>query len=104
MNTRGRPPSPPKTRLGEIVRAARESLGMTQREFAHYLGAPKSLISNMESQSEPRTYPAALERIARIPGVDPDELWTAAGRIPPDLEARIAGNLDAVRKVRECLS
>lgn len=87
--------------IGTMLREARHRAGLSQTQVSDATGIMPQKISNAEAQGD--VYPAILDRLARFYELDHDEVYAASGRIPPDLTAAIAGNLDAIRTVRRAL-
>lgn len=90
---------------GAMIREARIAAGLTQPELAAQAGISASQVSAIESTRTDRaTYPAVLDKIAPVLGIDRDDLYAAAGRIPAELTAAMTGNASALKKVRRTLN
>lgn len=84
------------------MRALRESHGLTQPAFAARINAPRSVISGLETGKLP-PYPRVIENMADAFALDADEVYAMADRVPEDLVAALAGNLDAIRAARQAI-
>lgn len=100
-------PQHQRTPLGQIVRRARDAHGMTQAEYAEYIGQPRSALAFIETSPTPRIYAAIIEALARDPEIDRTELYAAAdaiyastGRIPPELVTAIIERPDVIQRLR----
>jgi len=64
----------------------------------------RKIISQAETDPNVRRlWPALLADLARALDLDPDELYALGDRIPVDLEARLRGDLDAIKRTRQAL-
>lgn len=96
----------PTTPLGQRIRAERQRRGWTQAELAHRMGEnyTRKIVSQAETDPNVRRlWPALLADLARALDLDPDELWALSDRVPPDIEVRLRGNLDAIKRTRQAL-
>ena len=108
--TARRPPkttTTPTTRLGRRIRKERLRLDLTQAGLAERMGPhfTGGMVSQAETTHNVRTlWPALIEALADALSLDPDELYAMADRIPPDIEVRLRGNLDAIKRTRKALA
>lgn len=70
-------------RLGEYVRAQRESLGISQRRLAARTGIHHSTLARLEAGDYAQPAPANLHRIAESLDLDPEDLFALAGHTIP---------------------
>lgn len=104
MTRPGHPGVEPRTELGRLIRAARHQYGMTQAQFAELLETSGPMVRHAETTPDERNVgPSLLARLAALPEVDTDQLYAAAGRIPPDIAEALTGDVSALRKVRKVL-
>lgn len=87
--------------LGKFIRERRLAQGSGLREFARRIQRSAPYLTQLELDDTP---PTASEEtllvIARELGVDPDELFALAGRLPKDLTPDSATELALFRKVK----
>ncbi len=74
-------------RLGSVLRQSRQERGLTLRQVGDLVGVSAAYISDIEHGYRHPTSDAMLHRIAPALGVSLDEVFFAAGRLPPDLHA-----------------
>ena len=87
-------------RLGSMVQEARLRKGFGLLEFARAAGIPNSYLCRIEqgARSHQPSVPL-LRRLAALLELPLDEVFVAAGRVPPDVAKWIlAGNLGRVRR------
>lgn len=90
--------------LGQMVREARLARGMTQRQLAELAGLHQNQVNGIENAHLPKYYPKLLNAIVDALDLDRDEVFALAGRITPDIEAELAGNVHALKRVRKELA
>jgi transcriptional regulator with XRE-family HTH domain len=71
--------------FGRTVREQRNAKGIGLNEFAERLGISPAYLSRIEREHENPPRDELIERIAAILGIDLDELFVKADRLPPDL-------------------
>lgn len=71
--------------LGDMVRQERRQRGLTLAELGRAVGLSMSYISDIERGNRAPTTDTVLSALAAGLDVDPDGIYYAAGRIPPDL-------------------
>ncbi len=60
---------------------------MSQSDVARAIGTTPSFISQIEGPRPERlTSPTTIANLGRVLDVNPDRIYAALGRIPPDLE------------------
>jgi len=89
--------------LGELIRSHRQALGLTAAQLAEKVGAHPTYLQGMESGTKRPLRAEKLVKIARIVGLDPDEVCFLVGRIPPDLKAILLSDRQAVVWLRAYL-
>jgi transcriptional regulator with XRE-family HTH domain len=96
--------SPMYRALGQVIREAREKLGLTQRAVAGKLEWPQNRVSNVE-RGQRRVEVSELEEIGWAIGVDSADLYRSAReRVAPALAAqthRIKGRPRKLKKSRQ---
>lgn len=93
-------------KFGELARTRRLALDVQQFEMAKLIEISPAYLSRIERGLEPPPSDAIIARmlpiLAPMPGTSPcftdeDMIFTAAGRLPPDLRGKLA---DIVRLAR----
>lgn len=74
---------PDAVKLGEYIRAQRDSLGISQRRLAARTGVHHSYLARMEAGDYAQPAPAILHRIAEALDLDPEDLFALAGHTIP---------------------
>jgi transcriptional regulator with XRE-family HTH domain len=69
------------TRLGELLKATREALGLSLREVERRTGIHNAHLSQIESGMIERPAPHILWTLASTYGIDYDELMRLAGHV-----------------------
>ncbi len=94
------------SQFGALVRNRRLSMSISQLEMARLIDTSPAYLSRIERGLEPPPSDAIIARmlvqLAPLPGgsqafTDKDVIFTAAGRLPPDLRGKLA---DIVRLAR----
>lgn len=70
--------------LGEVLRQARTTSGMTLRKVEKETGVSNGYLSQLESGSVKNPSPKHLLKLARAYGIDYGELMRLAGYVPPE--------------------
>lgn len=83
MVAAARPSEPDGAKLGEYIRAQRETLGISQRRLAARVGIHHSYLARMEAGGYAQPAPAVLHRIAEALDLDPEDLFALAGHVIP---------------------
>jgi transcriptional regulator with XRE-family HTH domain len=89
------------TSFGTILREKRRLAGVSQRELAKQIGVDFSYISKLENN---RLAPPAAETIVAICGIleiPAEELLSAAGKIPNDVQKSVSESKVAQEFLRE---
>jgi transcriptional regulator with XRE-family HTH domain len=66
-------------KLGDKIRQLREMSGLTQGQLASHSAVSQGYLSQLENGEVKNPSAAVLLRIAQAMGIDPDELFEAAG-------------------------
>ncbi len=75
--------SPDGVKLGEYIRAQRETLGISQRRLAGRIGLHHSYLARLEAGDYAQPAPAVLHRIAEALDLEPEDLFALAGHTIP---------------------
>lgn len=75
----------PTSTFGQFIRAAREARGVTASALAEECDVSRSYLSLIESDRANPPCNAMLFTTARFLGIPEDDLFVAAGRLPPDV-------------------
>jgi transcriptional regulator with XRE-family HTH domain len=84
--------------LSTLLRSARRDRGVNLRDLAASVGVSPSYLSRIESGEHVRISGGTLERLAQALQLPLDEVYRAAGRLPPDVERFVLENLPRVRR------
>lgn len=76
-------------RFGKLLRRSRLNAGFGLREFAGKVDLSPTYISRVETGKIPPPTQKRIKVMARILSVPPDDLYSAAGKLDPDVEAYI---------------
>ena len=77
--------------IGQRIKRERLDRQFTQRDLADAVGVGVPHISKVEAGRE-NPSDDLLAKLARVFGVDPDELLLRARRLPPELSEKLAQN------------
>ncbi len=86
--------------FGAFVRARRQSLGIALNDFAARIGISPAYWSRIERDMERPPKDALIDACAQVLGIDADEIYTQAGRLPPDLRPHLKEIVQMWRKRR----
>jgi hypothetical protein len=86
-----------------VLRPAMNETLHTYGSLAKLLGTSRQHIYNMMTRDGYLNEPATIRYLARELGVDPDDLFAAAGVVPDDLVPLITRSGLAIRKTRKLL-
>jgi transcriptional regulator with XRE-family HTH domain len=87
--------------FGRTVRERRIAKGFGLNAFAERLGISPAYLSRIEREQENPPRDELIERIAAILGVDLDDLFVKAARLPPDLRKDLPRVVAFYRRGRE---
>lgn len=88
------------TDFADTLRAERERAGLTQAQLADAADVSRSYIALMESEHKGAPPDPQLIALATALGCDPDLLFAAANRTPPDITASIDQRMRAIKDLR----
>ena len=77
-------------RFGERLRAARKERQFSQRRVASEAGIDHTYLSKIEAGTIPLPSSETIGKLAEAVRVDPDDLFFAAGKIPPNVLVLVA--------------
>ena len=86
-------------RFGIRLRELRIRAGLTQRELAGQAGIDFTYLSKIENGVMPPPSEKVIIQLAETLSIDKDELFTLAGKIPPDI-AEILKNRETFKRLR----
>ena len=86
--------------FGALVRARRIAAGIGLNDFAARLGVSAGYWSRIERDLESPPRDQLIERAAAILGVQMDDLYVEARRLPPDMRQDMAKVVRAYRRLR----
>lgn len=92
-------PSPNETFGGRIQRLRRVR-NLTQREVASKLNIDFTYLSKLENNRGDTPSEDTVRNLARVLGVDEEELLAAAGKLPPELRDRAQQDVVFARFLR----
>src|SRR5665811_175705 len=78
-NNRDHRPAADGVRLGEVVRNARTTMGLSIRQLARAVNVHHSSISRLESGDHGSAKPPLLQRLSRVLELDERDLFALAG-------------------------
>ena len=87
--------------FGNYIRRKREDAGIPLREFAQRIDISPAYWSRIEREMEKPPKDDLIERAARVLGLDLDEVFVEASRLPPDMQRDMAGVVRAYRKLHK---
>jgi transcriptional regulator with XRE-family HTH domain len=86
--------------FGSVIRERRTALGIGLNDFAERLEISAAYWSRIERDQENPPRDELIERAAAILGVQVDELFVEAQRLPPDMRRDIGRVVLAYRRLR----
>ena len=75
--------------LAQLIRERRTDLGLTQEELAKAVDRSYPFIYRLERGTATLSKHSTIERFAEVLGTTVDEIYVAARRITPDVEAAL---------------
>lgn len=67
-----------------LITARLAEIKMSQAELARQTGLSQTYINHVAKGNRTLTKPETIRKVADILDIDPDELWFANGKLPPD--------------------
>ena len=86
--------------FGSVVREKRQALTISLNDFSERLGVSPAYWSRIERDLESPPRDQLIERAAAILGVQMDDLYVEARRLPPDMRQDMAKVVRAYRRLR----
>ena len=77
-------------RFGERLRAARKDRQFSQRRVASEVGIDHTYLSKIEAGTIPPPSSETISKLAGAVRLEPDDLFFAADRVPPDVLVLVA--------------
>ena len=89
-----------RTPIATLLREARLAADLSQQRLSKLTGVDQTKISAAETDRLP-PYPAMLDAYIDALALDRDEVYSAAGRVPPEIVTALAADLPLVRRIRK---
>jgi transcriptional regulator with XRE-family HTH domain len=86
--------------FGQTVRVRRTELGIGLNDFSDRIGVSPAYWSRVERELEKPPRDDLIERAAAILGIQLDELFVEARRLPPDMQRDLDRVVLAYRRMR----
>ena len=86
--------------FGRFIREKREEAGIALRDFANRIEISPAYWSRIEREMEKAPKDDLIVRAAAVLGLDVDDLFVQASRLPPDMQRDMAGVVGAYRKLK----
>jgi transcriptional regulator with XRE-family HTH domain len=87
--------------FGSYIRHKREEAGIPLREFAQRIDISPAYWSRIEREMEKPPKNELMQKAARVLGLDLDEVFIEASRLPPDMQQNVRGVVQAYRKFQQ---
>jgi transcriptional regulator with XRE-family HTH domain len=87
--------------FGSYIRQKREEAGIPLRELAQRIDISPAYWSRIEREMEKAPKNELMERAAQVLGLDLDEVFIEASRLPPDMQRDVRGVVQAYRKFKQ---
>ena len=84
--------------FGAFIRQKREAQGMQMNDFARRLDISPAYWSRIEREMEKPPKDALIRKAAEILGLDPDDAFVEASRLPPDMREDVGRVVRMYRK------
>jgi HTH-type transcriptional regulator, competence development regulator len=84
--------------FGSYIRRKREEAGIPLRDFAQLINISPAYWSRIEREMEKPPKNELMEKSAHVLGLDVDEVFIEASRLPPDMQRDVRGVVHAYRK------
>jgi HTH-type transcriptional regulator, competence development regulator len=84
--------------FGSYIRKKREEAGIPLRDLAQRIDISPAYWSRIEREMEKAPKNELMERAAQVLGLDLDEVFIEASRLPPDMQRDVRGVVQAYRK------
>ncbi len=86
--------------FGSVIRAKRIAMGIGLNEFSERLDISPAYWSRIERDHEKAPSDPLIEKAAAILGIQLDDLFVEANRLPPDMKRDIPRVVIAYRRMR----
>jgi transcriptional regulator with XRE-family HTH domain len=83
------------------IRKKREEAGLPLRILAQKIDISPAYWSRIEREMEKAPKNELMERAAQVLGLDLDEVFIEASRLPPDMQRDVRGVVQAYRKFQQ---
>jgi transcriptional regulator with XRE-family HTH domain len=87
--------------FGSYIRKKREEAGIPLRDLAQRIDISPAYWSRIEREMEKAPKNELMERAAQVLGLDLDEVFIEASRLPPDMQRDVRGVVQAYRKFQQ---
>jgi transcriptional regulator with XRE-family HTH domain len=87
--------------FGSYIRRKREDAGIPLRDFAQKINISPAYWSRIEREMEKAPKDELMQNAARVLGLDLDEVFIEASRLPPDMQRDVRGVVHAYRKLKQ---
>ena len=84
--------------FGSFIREKREQAGVPMNEFARSLGISPAYWSRIEREMEKPPKDELIVKAAERLGINPDEAFIEASRLPPDMQKDVSTVVRLYRK------
>lgn len=89
--------------LGDLIWPAMRAKGMNATELAEQVGISRQFLYRLTS-GEQSPIPDKVEALAKALDLDADEIYVAAGVIPPDIKRDLTTSVFTVRAARDAIA
>jgi HTH-type transcriptional regulator, competence development regulator len=87
--------------FGRYIRRKREEAGIPLRDLAQRIDISPAYWSRIEREMEKAPRDDLMEKAAHVLGLDPDEVFIEASRLPPDMQRDVRGVVQAYRRHKQ---
>jgi transcriptional regulator with XRE-family HTH domain len=87
--------------FGNYIRKKREEAGLPLRILAQKIDISPAYWSRIEREMEKPPKDELMQRAAQVLGLDLDEVFIEARRLPPDMQRDVRGVVHAYRKFQQ---
>ena len=84
--------------FGSYIRTKREEARLSLTDFARRIDISPAYWSRIEREMEKAPKDELIVKAAEVLGLDVDELFIEASRLPPDMQRDVAGVVQAYRR------
>ncbi len=84
--------------FGAYIRGKREAANIALNDFARQLDISPAYWSRIEREMEKAPKDALITKAAELLGLDADEAFVEASRLPPDMQQNVGAVVRAYRK------